>query len=213
MLPESNVGSGAGAGENAQNREPLKQAELVDALTAQILELIEDGNPTPIVLIDGRAGSGKSTLADLLQRRLFKEGESLPRVVHMDDLYLGWDGLEQGSDYMLRFVLRPTSKRTVAEWREFDWAAEQTGETIERLGAWREFRGGTPLIIEGCGALSEAAAELADIKVWLEVGEETRHERWLKREGSDEFWGRWAAQELEFYAREKSPNHANIIGN
>jgi len=69
---------------------PQPSADLaVDNLADQILELIEEGTPTPIVLIDGRTGSGKSTLAEALQRKLFKVGESLPRVIHMDDLYEG----------------------------------------------------------------------------------------------------------------------------
>lgn len=179
----------------------------VDLLADQILELIEDGTPTPIVLIDGRAGSGKSTLADALQRKLFKVGKSLPRVIHMDDLYEGWDGLQAGADYLLRFVLKPLARKEGASWQEFDWS------TNSRDGQWREFRGGTPLIIEGCGSLSRAAAEIANIKVWLEVDEDVRHSRWLEREGNDEFWSRWSAQELEFYAREKSPELADITLN
>lgn len=179
-------------------------AAAVDALADQILELIEDGTPTPIVLIDGRAGSGKSTLADALQRKLFKVGESLPRVIHMDDLYEGWDGLQAGADYLLRFVLNPLARKEGASWQEFDWASNS------RDGQWREFRGGTPLIVEGCGSLGRAAAEIANIAVWLEVDEDVRHSRWLEREGNDEFWARWSAQELEFYAREKSTELADI---
>ncbi|WP_296647675.1 ATP-binding protein [Rhodoluna sp.] len=178
---------------------------LAGKIADQVLELIDLGNQTPIVLVDGRAGSGKSTLADLVQRQLFKDGESLPRVIHMDDLYFGWDGLQAGVDYLLRFILGPISKHTVAEWQEFDWAA---GERVN----WREFRGGTPLIIEGCGSLSAPASEVANIRVWLEVDETTRHERWLKREGTDEFWARWAAQEVDFYAREKSHELADLVG-
>ena len=192
------------------------QQDLVDLLSDQVLELIETGLQTPIVLIDGRAGSGKSTLADLLQRKLFKEGESLPRVIHMDDLYLGWDGLQAGVDYLQRFILGPVSRREGASWQEFDWASlanAAVGAAPERTGQWREFRGGTPLIIEGCGSLGRASAEIADIRVWLEVDEAVRHERWLAREGGGEHWAQWAAQELEFYAREKSAELATIFGN
>lgn len=191
------------------------QPDLVDLLSDQVLELIETGLQTPIVLIDGRAGSGKSTLADLLQRKLFKEGESLPRVIHMDDLYLGWDGLQAGVDYLQRFILGPVSRREGASWQDFDWASladAEAGAALERTGQWREFRGGTPLIIEGCGSLGRASAEVANIGVWLEVDEAIRHERWLAREGGSEHWAQWAAQELEFYAREKSVELATIFG-
>ena len=174
-------------------------------LVGKLLELVEDrGKPAPILLIDGRAGSGKSTLADAVKRLYFKQGESAPRVVHMDDLYPGWDGLDAGADYLNRMVLAPLTKGATASWQEWDWAAN------EREGAWREFSGGTPLLIEGCGALNRVSAEFADVRVWLEVDDATRHERWLSREGNDEFWGRWAAQEVEFYAREKSAKLADL---
>ena len=170
---------------------------LVADLTAAVLDLVDDGVTTPIVLIDGRAASGKSTIADALQRRLFKEGETLPRVVHMDDLYPGWDGLAAGAEYLQRFVLGPITARKTANWQMFDWAL---GERRE----WREFSGGTPLIVEGCGAVNSNSVEVAHLTVWLEVAEDVRHERWLAREGSDEHWAAWAAQELDFYARERS---------
>ena len=171
--------------------------ELVAALAAGVLDLVDEGVQTPIVLIDGRAGSGKSTLADALQRRLFKEGETLPRLIHMDDLYPGWSGLAAGAEYLQRFVLGPIAARKTANWQLFDWSVGERSE-------WREFSGGTPLIVEGCGALNSQSAELAQFKVWIETPENVRHERWLAREGNDEHWAAWAAQELDFYAREKS---------
>lgn len=187
--------------------ETFDQSQLADVLTERVLQLIDEGARTPLVLIDGRAGSGKSTLAEQLQANLFRDGESLPRVIHMDDLYDGWNGLRSGSDYLLRFILGPLSRKTRANWQEYDW----------QLGArnrWREFDGGTPLIIEGCGALSQASGALADLRVWLEVDEELRHERWLAREGHkfDDQWPLWAAQELDFYALEKSAELADLVG-
>lgn len=187
--------------------ETYSQNELAPLITQRVLELIDEGVRTPIVLIDGRAGSGKSTLAEQVQNALFREGESLPRVIHMDDLYDGWTGLRAGSDYLLRFVLAPLARKTRANWQEFNW---QLGQR-ER---WREFEGGTPLIIEGCGSLSAASSEHADLRVWLEVNETVRHERWFERDGHkyDEQWPVWAAQELDFYALERSAERADLIG-
>ena len=160
-------------------------------ISQQVLDLVDSGVTTPIILIDGRAGSGKSTLAALLQNQLFKDGESLPRLIHMDDLYEGWDGLQAGVDYLQRLIL------------EFDWS---TGER----GRWREFEGQTPLIIEGCGSISRLAAEAAQIKIWVEADDQVRYQRWLEREGSEANFGRWAAQEVEFYARERSTELADV---
>jgi uridine kinase len=160
---------------------------------------------TPIVVIDGRAGSGKSTLALALQNALFIEGESLPRLINMDDLYEGWSGLAQGTEYLQRNILMPLLSNKTASWQEFNWETNQR----ER---WREFSGGTPLIIEGCGSLNRYTASVANLTVWLDVAEEIRRARWLERDGHafDQYFDSWAAQELDFIAREKSPEFATF---
>jgi pantothenate kinase len=196
----------------------MPENKLAEEIAAKVLKLVDAGKTMPIVLIDGRSNSGKSTLAAAVQNMIFKDGESAPRVVHMDDLYLGWNGLQAGVDYLQRFILKPLTDSYIAQWREFDWADADDPESaingvgLSRNGEWREFSGGTPLIIEGCGALNQQSAPLADIRIWLEVDQETRHQRWLEREGSAEHWAEWAAQEEEFYAREKSSELADQIG-
>jgi len=181
----------------------LNLSEAAAQISQQVLELVDDGLATPIVLIDGRAGSGKSTLAALLQNQLFKDGDSLPRLIHMDDLYEGWDGLQAGVDYLQRLILNPVASRKKASWQEFDWSL---GERVR----WREFEGQTPLIVEGCGSLSRLSAALADVRVWVEADDQVRYQRWLEREGSEVNFGRWAAQEVEFYARERSTELADF---
>ena len=180
------------------------QLALIEKISAQVLELIDRGNQTPIVLIDGRAGSGKSTFAESLQQQLFRDGESAPRVIHMDNIFEGWDGLALGSDYMVRFILQPLARRETASWQDWSWVKNQRS-------SWREFSGGTPLIVEGCGSLTERSKEHADISIWLEASEEVRRERWIQRERHLEKFDFWAAQELDFYAREKSQSLADLV--
>ena len=181
----------------------------VERITDQVLELIESGTTTPIILVDGRTGSGKSTFATALQNRLFQKGESAPRVIHMDDLYEGWAGLQAGVDYLIRQILSPLARREGASWQEFDWAVG------ERSGTWREFRGGTPLIIEGVGSLSRVAAEQADVAIWLEADQEVRRARLNDRQGPGDrdgsWFAMWSAQEADFYAREKSDEIADQV--
>jgi cytidylate kinase len=189
----------------------------LENLADQIIELVESGTPTPIIVIDGRTGSGKTTFAAALQNRLFQKGESAPRVIHMDDLYDGWDGLQAGVDYLIRQILSPLARREGASWQEYDWAAvdplnpEKIGS---RSGAWREFRGGTPLIIEGVGALSRIAAAQADITIWLEAEQAVRQTRIADRnddgDGDGSWFAMWTAQEADFYAREKSAEIADL---
>jgi uridine kinase len=180
------------------------QLALIEKISSQVLELIDRGNQTPIILIDGRAGSGKSTFAEKLQQQLFRDGESAPRVIHMDNIFEGWDGLALGSDYMVRFILEPLARQETASWQDWSWVKNQRS-------SWREFSGGTPLIVEGCGSLTERSKEHADISIWLEASEETRRERWVQRERHLEKFDFWAAQELDFYAREKSQSLADLV--
>jgi uridine kinase len=176
---------------------------LIEQITAATLELTDSGMATPIILIDGRAGSGKSTLAEKIQNELFRQGESMPRIIHMDDLYEGWNGLAAGAEYLQRFILSPLLTKQTASWQEYNWE-------IDSRDRWREFSGGTPLIIEGCGALNQYTSSIAQLNIWLEVDEETRRRRWLERDGDafDKYFDIWAAQELDFIAREKSPTLA-----
>lgn len=182
----------------------LDQQQLIEKLTIKILDQIDRGNQTPIVLIDGRAGSGKSTFAEKLQQQLFREGESAPRVIHMDNIYEGWEGLSLGSDYLVRFILNPLARKQTASWQDWSWVRNERS-------SWREFSGGTPLIVEGCGALSERSKEHAYFSLWLDAGEETRRQRWLERERHLDRFDFWAAQELDFYAREKSKSLADLV--
>ncbi len=180
------------------------QQAQIDVLSAQVLDLIDRGKQTPIILIDGRAGSGKSTFAEKLQQQLFRDGESAPRVIHMDAIFEGWDGLSLGSDYLVRFILNPLARGETSSWQDWSWVRNERS-------TWREFSGGTPLIVEGCGSLTERSKAHADISIWLEASEETRRERWLVRERHLDKFDFWAAQELDFYAREKSQSLADLV--
>ena len=182
----------------------LDQQKLIEALSTKILDQIDRGNQTPIILIDGRAGSGKSTFAENIQQQLFRDGESAPRVIHMDNIFEGWEGLSLGSDYLVRFILNPLARKETASWQDWSWVKNQRS-------SWREFSGGTPLIVEGCGSLTERSKEHAFLSLWLEASEETRRKRWIERERHLDKFDFWAAQELDFYAREKSKSLADIV--
>jgi uridine kinase len=186
------------------DRNSIDQLALIEKISSQVLELIDRGNQTPTVLIDGRAGSGKSTFAEKLQQQLFRDGESAPRVIHMDNIFEGWEGLSLGSDYMVRFILNPLARKETASWQDWSWVKNERS-------SWREFSGGTPLIVEGCGSLTERSREHAFLSLWLEASEDTRRKRWIERERHLDKFDFWAAQELDFYAREKSKSLADLI--
>ena len=161
---------------------------------------LRESKLTPIILIDGRAGSGKSTFASLLQDQVFQETGQSPKIIHMDDLYQGWEGLAQGSRYLIEQILKPLGQNTKSQWQRWDWSNSVRGGTDPGNG-WREFEGQNLLIVEGCGAVTAQSAEFADLTIWIEAPRQTRKERFEGRDRGafSNFWASWSAQEDEFY--------------
>lgn len=121
-----------------------------------------------------------------------------PQLLHVEDLYPGWDGLEAGS----RALAGVLAQRA---YRRYDWVA---GEFSERVVIGPEL----PLIIEGCGAITREAVTAAQefagpaarvLSLWLECPAGERRRRALARDGDmyAPHWNRWAAQEDALYAR------------
>ena len=173
-------------------------------LTPKLLDL-RQSKPTPVVLIDGRAGSGKSTFARLLQDQVFQETKQSPKVIHMDDLYPGWEGLAQGSQYVVENILKPIKLAGKAQWQGWDWANNKRGGPDPGNG-WREFDGENMLIVEGCGAVTGQSAELADLAIWIEADSQTRRQRFEARDRGvfSNFWHSWSVQEDEFFQQQCS---------
>ena len=133
-----------------------------------------------ITLIDGRSGSGKTELA-----REFADAQ----VVHLDDVYPGWGGLDAASAAVPGILADH-------RWQRWDWASGRPGE-------WHELDPALPIVIEGVGAISRASVGLADRAIWLELDADTRWRRALEREPDfAQHWDDWAAQEEAFIARE-----------
>ncbi len=174
---------------------------------------LADQIPTPIILLDGRAGSGKSSFAEELRNELFRQSDAAPTLIHMDDLYPGWEGLAAGSVYLVQSILEPLSQAKSAAWQKWDWISGRRGEQTEPGNGWREFAGGNVLIVEGCGSLSRQSRALAQLSVWIEAPRDVRRARWQARDAGkfDEFWGIWQAQEDHFFATETSSNLADWI--
>ena len=135
----------------------------------------------PVVTIDGYSGSGKSTLAAALARLV-----NGWQVLHLDDWYPGWDGLEAGAD-IARQIAADLRGGRASSYEAWDWENDTTGATTRVPLA--------PTIIEGCGAIDAEA----DLSVWIaDPGEDERRSRALARDGQTyaPHWQRWADQDL-----------------
>ncbi|AZH78473.1 MULTISPECIES: hypothetical protein [Microbacterium] len=149
----------------------------------------------PVVLIDGGSGAGKSSLAARLVRRWPVSGHV--QLIALDSIYPGWDGLDEGAERALEWILRPHGRGYLGTWRRWDWEAQAEAESHAvdpALG----------VIIEGSGILRPATARLADVRVWVESAEPVRKARALARDGDTyrPHWDRWAAQERRHIERD-----------
>jgi hypothetical protein len=192
---------------------PKSLLSAAQALTPRLLDL-RQSKPIPVVLIDGRAGSGKSTFARLLHDQVFQETKQSPKVIHMDDLYPGWEGLAQGSLYLIEHILKPLRQLGKAQWQRWDWANDKRGGPDPGNG-WREFDGENMLIVEGCGAVTGQSAELADLAIWIEAESQTRRQRFEARDRGifSNFWHSWSAQEDEFFQEQCSQQLCQLTVN
>lgn len=153
-----------------------------------------------VVAVDGRSGTGKTTYAGRLAERL-----AAP-VLHLDDVYPGWDGLEAAVTIVTDSVLAPLAAGEPAAYARWDWMRARPGRRVVVPP--------TPvLVVEGVGAGAHPAGDHAAVTVWLEADDDLRRHRALSRDGAvfERQWERWAAQEERVFAADHVRDRADLV--
>lgn len=184
---------------------PEQAGAVLDAVAGAVLRV--EGRP-PVILVDGPSGAGKSSLADLLIRvwPCAGPGRAAPRLIRMDDLYPGWNGLEQGSAALGCELLAPLRESRTGRWRCWDWAAGRPTE-------WHRLDADAPLVVEGCGTLARANVALADLAIWLVADDPLRKQRALTRDGRafETHWDQWQRDFDRYAVRERPRTNAGLV--
>ncbi|GAA2547221.1 anthranilate synthase component 1/para-aminobenzoate synthetase [Neomicrococcus aestuarii] len=159
-----------------------------------------------IIAIDGRSGAGKSTLALELATLLRKHRPVA--LFHLEDIYPGWDGLEEGIDLYTKRVAEPLFWGETAHWFAWDWYQDREGEKRSTPPA-------PIVIIEGVGANARSASRFIDAHIWVSLTDEERKRRALERDGETyaPHWDRWAQQEQHWMDSDNGPVDADITVN
>jgi uridine kinase len=177
-------------------------AAVVADVVARLLAAPARAGSTRVLAVDGRSGSGKSTLTAAVVASIIP----VPAVVHLEDLYDGWDGLAAGPRHLYEQVLRPLAESRPLSYRRYDWHRGAYAE-------WVDVPVTPVLIVEGVGAGALPGAELISLLVYLDTPEPVRFERAMARDGETyrPHWPRWARQEQELLAGDDPRSRAGLI--
>jgi uridine kinase len=161
-----------------------------------------------LICVDGPAGSGKTTLAGALRRAardLLPSGGTVA-LVHMDNVYAGWSGLETGMATVATSVVEPLRHGRAGRYRRFDWhamafAEERAVDTVDVL------------VVEGVGSASAAYDDAITCLVWVETPSDVRLDRGLARDGERlrDHWLLWREAEEAMFARERTRERADVV--
>ncbi len=187
---------------------PARDGPVVDETPvdeAAVTRIVEAAETAPargavtVIAIDGPSGAGKTSLAEAVAQDL-----GCP-LVHMDELYPGWDGLAEAVDLVTDQVLEPLSHGEPAAYRVWDWQHQGWGSTarVEPTDL---------LVLEGCGSSVGRAGEFAGLRVWVDADEQVRRQRGIERDG-DTFaphWDRWTAQERALFGPDGTAARADL---
>ena len=177
---------------------------MIDDLVARIRAAPPRRGTTRLVCVDGPSGAGKTEFATRLTVAL---GDAT--LLHMDELYPGWDGLAAGVARLRADVVAPLREGRPARYRRWDWVRAAYGECHDL---------GVPplLVVEGVGAGAADTASpgrATSLLVWLDAPEVVRYRRAMERDGATyaPHWSRWAAQERAHFAADRTRDRADVV--
>jgi uridine kinase len=154
-----------------------------------------------LVCVDGPTCSGKTTLAGRLAAAL-----DTTAVVHLDDLYEGWDGLPGVGARLEEWVLAPLRAGRPGRYRRYDWHRGAYAE-------WHEVPVVPVLVVEGVGAAGRTTDPYATLRIWVEAPTPVRVARAEVRDQGafGPYWDAWAAAERDHFAAEDTRARADLL--
>jgi uridine kinase len=176
-------------------------APSVEQLAATLPGLAPRLAGTRLVALDGRSGSGKTWLASQLA------AAAKAPVIHMEDLYPGWDGLADTTAVLAKWIIGPLSQGGPARWRRFDWEAMRYAE-------WHSTGPADVIIVEGCGSIRAGLASVYSARIWAEASAATRHQRLAARPDWPAYAPhaqQWAQAEDRLYQAEQTRQQCDWI--
>ena len=174
--------------------------ELIEAL----LDLCSS-KERPIIAIDGPAGAGKTTLAHEIFLAL--SPKMSVNVIHMDDLYDGWDNaLGEDLTTVLTHIADQHKQKKSAKIKKYNWTTSSFEDS-------EELPSNDLLILEGVGSGDMAIQDDLAALIWIDIDPEIGVKRVIERDGAqvvDEM-RKWLRTQEEYFSQHSTREKADFI--
>jgi len=173
-------------------------------LIAALLDLCSE-KERPVIAIDGPAGAGKTTLAHEIFLAL--SPKMTVSVIHMDDLYDGWNNaLTSDLSAILQYLAAQHRTNSAAEIRRYNW-------TISSFGESETIAPADLLILEGVGSGDKSLQDELAALIWIDIDPEIGVMRVIARDGyqvEDEM-KKWLGTQQEYFSQHSTREKADFI--
>lgn len=159
----------------------------------------------PIIAIDGPAGAGKTTLAHEIYLAL--STKMSVQVIHMDDLYAGWDNaLTADLSKILTYLVEQHLANSPARIQRYNWSASTFHDS-------EEIAPSDLLILEGVGSGDIEIQDKFAALIWMEIDPEDGLKRVVNRDGAhvQEEMEKWLTTQAQYFLQHSTREKADFI--
>jgi len=174
--------------------------QLIDALAE-----ISHGIDQPIIAIDGPAGAGKTTLASTLFLALSPKFSTT--VIHMDELYPGWENaLGNELTKTLTWLTSCHKAKKPLLYSSFNWATTEFHEAKSHPSTHL-------LILEGVASAQLPIEESLTTSIWLDLDPHIGYQRVIDRDGENisREMTQWLVMQEQHFAADKTKERCEFL--
>ena len=162
-------------------------------------------SPRPIITIDGPAGAGKTTLAHDLFLAL--STHRTVHVLHMDDLYDGWENaLSDSLSEVLTYIAHAHKAAKPFEISTYNWEKSEFNAPTSIVPT-------EILILEGVGSGQSSIRQEVSARVWMEIDPAQGFDRVLARDGAavEDQMRRWLTAQSQHFLKESTFDESDFV--
>ena len=173
-------------------------------LIAALLDLCNQKSH-PVIAIDGPAGAGKTTLAHEIFLAL--SPKMSVNVIHMDDLYDGWDNaLTDDLTQILCYLSAQHQNQVPTKISRYNWATSSFDPAEEIAPA-------DLLILEGVGSGDKSLQDQFAALIWIDIDPEIGVQRVIDRDGPgvENQMQKWLGTQQQYFSQHSTREKADFI--